>query len=60
MPGLPPFMNVLFLEQCDFHVSSLGRDMSGNVLNRPYVSSIVDMGSHQTLWSPPLQTANVT
>ena len=31
MPGLAPLINVLFLERCDFHISSSYRDMSGDV-----------------------------
>ena len=37
-------MNVLFWERCDFHISILSRDMSGNVWHCPAGSSIVDMG----------------
>ena len=44
MQGLAPLMNVLFCERRDFHVSFLGSGMSGNVLNRPSGSSMVDMG----------------
>ena len=58
MQGLVSLMNVLFWERRDFHVRFSGRDMSGNVWNRPSGSSIVvDMGilifgSHHTWWSP--------
>ena len=44
MPGLAPLIKVLLWERRDFHVSFLGWDMSGNVLNRPSGSSMVDMG----------------
>ena len=37
-------MSVLFLERCDFYVSFSGRNMSGNVWNRPSGISMVDMG----------------
>ena len=54
MPGLASLMNVSLWERCDFHVSFLGRYLSGNVWNRSSGSSMVDMGSHQTLWISPL------
>ena len=44
MPGLAPFMDVLFWERRDFHVSFSSRDMSGDVWNLPWGSSMVDMG----------------
>ena len=44
MPGLDLFMNILFWERRDFHVSVSGRDMSRDVWNNPSGSSMVDMG----------------
>ena len=53
-----PLMNVLFWDWCYFYIIFSCRDMSGDVWNRPSGSSVVDIGSHQTLWSLPLP--NVT
>ena len=44
MPGLVPLINVLFLGQCDFHITLSGRDMSGNVRNRLFGSYMANMG----------------
>ena len=44
----------LFWERCGFHVSFSGRDMSGNVWNRPLESSMVDMGISSKIMNPPL------
>ena len=54
MPGLAPLM----IGRHGFHLSSSAKDMSLNVWNRPSGSLMVDMGSHQTLWS--LSLPNVT
>ena len=53
MPGLAPLMNVLFWEWRNFHVSFSGRDMSGNVWNRPSGSSMVDMGILSNITKSP-------
>ena len=53
MPGLAPLMNVLFWERRDFHVSFSGKDMSGNVWNRPSGSSMVDMGISSNIMKSP-------
>ena len=58
MPGLAPLTIVSFWERCDFHVSFMGRDMSGNVWNRPLGSSMVDMGISSNIMKSPLP--NVT
>ena len=56
MPGLVPFMNLLFWGRCDFLISFSGRDMSRNVWNRWSLWSV--RGSYQTIGGPPLP--NVT
>ena len=53
MSGLPPLMNGLFSERRDFHVSFSGRDMPGNVWNRPSGSSIVDMAISSNIMKSP-------
>ena len=53
MPGLPPLMSVLFWERRDFLVSVSGRDMSGNVWNRPSGSSMVGMGISSNIMKSP-------
>ena len=52
IPGLAPLVNALFWERGDFHISFLGRDMSGNVWNRPSGSSMVDMGVSSNIMKP--------
>ena len=51
--GLAPLMNVLFWMRRDFHVSFSGRDMSGNIWNRPSWSSVVDMGISSNIMKSP-------
>ena len=59
MPGLATLMNILFWGSRGFHISFLGRYMSGSVLNRLLGSSMVDIGiSSNKLWSFP--PSNVT
>ena len=43
-PRLDPLMNVLFWGRCNFPISFSGRDMSRNVWNRLWWSSMVGMG----------------
>ena len=51
--GLAPLMNVLFWIRRDLHVSFSGRDMSGNVWNRPSWSSVVNMGISSNIIKSP-------
>ena len=60
MRGLAPFMNVLFWERRDIHVSFSGRDMSGNVWNRPLGSSMVDMGITSNIMKSPSPNCYMT
>ena len=60
MPELALLMNVLFRERCDFHVSFSGRDMTGNVWNRPSGSSVVDMGISSNIMNSPSPKCNMT
>ena len=60
IPGLAPLMNVLFWEQRDFHVSFSGRDISGNVWNRPSGSSMVDMGISSNIMKSHSPKCNMT
>ena len=48
-----PLMNVLFWGRCAFHISFSGRDMSGNVSNRPSGSSMVDIGLSLNIMRSP-------
>ena len=60
IPGLAPLINVLFWERCDFRVSFSGRDMSGNIWNRPSGSSMVDMGISSNIMKSPSPKYNMT
>ena len=60
MPGLAHIINVLFWVRRDFHVSSSGRDMSGNIWIRPSGSSMVNMGISSNIMKPPSRKCFMT
>ena len=53
-------MNVLFWERYDFHVSFSGKNMSGNVWNRPSSISMVDMGILSNIMKSSSPKCNMT
>ena len=53
-------MNVLFRDRRNFHVGLSSRDMSGNVLNRPSGSSMVDMGISSNIMKSRSPKCNMT
>ena len=55
MPWLAPLLNDLIWGWHEFHIYKFfGQGYVGNIWNRLLGSSIVEMGSHQTIWSRPL------